>query len=239
MPADELIERAHQLHVLACGEVEVEGRMPWSSNATFLVNVTYADVHAQAIYKPLRGERPLWDFEPGLHRREVAAYHLSEFLGLDLVPPTVLRDGPFGEGSMQWFVNVDHRQHYFTIHEERPDLHDKLRSVALFDILANNTDRKSGHVLIDGDGHIWGIDHGLCFAADFKLRTVVWEFGGERIDSALLKAVKPLTTAVPLEIATLLDDDEVAALQERAQWVTTNPVFPVDQSGRRYPWPIV
>jgi uncharacterized repeat protein (TIGR03843 family) len=239
MPADELIERAHQLHVLACGEVEVEGRMPWSSNATFLVNVTYADAHAQAIYKPLRGERPLWDFEPGLHRREVAAYHLSEFLGLDLVPPTVLRDGPFGEGSMQWFVNVDHRQHYFTIHEERADLHDKLRSVALFDILANNTDRKSGHVLIDGDDHIWGIDHGLCFAADFKLRTVVWEFGGERIDTALLKAVQPLTAAVPLEIATLLDDDEVAALQQRAQWVTTNPVFPVDQSGRRYPWPIV
>ena len=239
MPADELIERAHQLHVLACGEVEVEGRMPWSSNATFLVNVTYADVHAQAIYKPLRGERPLWDFEPGLHRREVAAYHLSEVLRLDLVPPTVLRDGPFGEGSMQWFVNVDHRQHYFTIHEERADLHDKLRSVALFDILANNTDRKSGHVLIDGDDHIWGIDHGLCFAADFKLRTVVWEFGGERIDTALLKAVQPLTAAVPLEIATLLDDDEVAALQQRAQWVTTNPVFPVDQSGRRYPWPIV
>jgi uncharacterized repeat protein (TIGR03843 family) len=239
MSADELIERAHQLHVLACGEVEVEGRMPWSSNATFLVNVTCGDVHAQAIYKPLRGERPLWDFEPGLHRREVAAYHLSEALHLDLVPPTVLRDGPFGEGSMQWFVNVDHRQHYFTIHEERPDLHDKLRAVAVFDLLANNTDRKSGHVLIDGDDHIWGIDHGLCFAADFKLRTVVWEFGGERIDSALIKVVQPLATAVPLEIATLLDDDEVTALQERAEWVTTNPVFPVDQSGRRYQWPIV
>ena len=239
MPADELIERAHQLHVLACGEVEVEGRMPWSSNATFLVNVTCGDVHAQAIYKPLRGERPLWDFEPGLHRREVAAYHLSEALGFDLVPPTVLRDGPFGEGSMQWFVNVDHRQHYFTIHEERQDLHDKLREVALFDLLANNTDRKSGHVLIDGDDHIWGIDHGLCFAADFKLRTVVWEFGGEQIGADLIKVVRPLTLAIPLEVATLLDHEEVAALQERAQWVTTNPVFPVDQSGRRYPWPIV
>ncbi|MEY2582862.1 MAG: hypothetical protein QOE09_2711 [Ilumatobacteraceae bacterium] len=239
MSPDELIERAHQLHVLTCGEVDVEGRMPWSSNATFLVNVTCGDVRAQAIYKPVRGERPLWDFEPGLHRREVAAYHLSEALGLDLVPPTVLRDGPFGEGSMQWFVNVDHRQHYFTIHEERPDLHDKLREVALFDLLANNTDRKSGHVLIDGDDHIWGIDHGLCFAADFKLRTVVWEFGGEQIDATLLKVARPLTQAVPLEIATLLDDEEVSALQERAQWVTTNPVFPVDQSGRRYPWPIV
>ena len=239
MSADELTERAHQLHVLTCGEIEIEGRMPWSSNATFLVNLQCGDDHAQGIYKPLRGERPLWDFEPGLHRREVAAYQLSEVLGLDLVPPTVLRDGPYGEGSVQWFVAVDHRQHYFTIHEERPELHDMLRVVALFDLLANNTDRKSGHVLIDADDHIWGIDHGLCFAADFKLRTVVWEFGGEPIDEALLDAVRPMVRRVPLEVATLLADDEVAALQERAEWVTTNPVFPIDSSGRRYPWPMV
>ena len=239
MSADELIVRAHQLHVLTCGEIDIEGRMPWSSNATFLVNIVCGGDHAQGIYKPMRGERPLWDFEPGLHRREVAAYRLSEALGLDLVPPTVLRDGPYGEGSVQWFVDVDHRQHYFTIHEERPDLHDTLRNVAVFDLLANNTDRKSGHVLIDSDDHVWGIDHGLCFSADFKLRTVVWEFGGEPIDAALLDAIQPIGKAVPLEIATLLADDEVAALQERAQWVAANPVFPVDQSGRRYPWPIV
>ena len=239
MSADELSRRANQLHVLECGEIEVVGRMPWSSNSTFLVDVKCGDEHAQAIYKPLRGERPLWDFEPGLHRREVAAYRLSEVLKFDLVPPTVLRDGPYGEGSMQWFVDVDHRQHYFTIHEERPDLHDKLRAVAVFDLLANNTDRKSGHVLIDGDDHIWGIDHGLCFAADFKLRTVVWEFGGEAIDPVLLEAIEPVIRGVPLEIATLLDDEEVEALQERARWVAANPVFPVDQSGRRYPWPIV
>ena len=239
MSADELIVRAHQLHVLTCGVIDIEGRMPWSSNATFLVNIVCGGDHAQGIYKPMRGERPLWDFEPGLHRREVAAYRLSEALGLDLVPPTVLRDGPYGEGSVQWFVDVDHRQHYFTIHEERPDLHDTLRTVAVFDLLANNTDRKSGHVLIDSDDHVWGIDHGLCFSADFKLRTVVWEFGGEPIDAALLDAVRPIGRAVPLEIATLLADDEVAALQERAQWVAANPVFPVDQSGRRYPWPIV
>ncbi|MEP7113456.1 MAG: SCO1664 family protein [Ilumatobacteraceae bacterium] len=239
MSADELIDRAHQLHVLTCGEIDIEGRMPWSSNATFLVNIKCGDLVRQGIYKPLRGERPLWDFEPGLHRREVAAYHLSEAMGLDLVPPTVLRDGPYGEGSVQWFVDVDHRQHYFTIHEERPELHDTLRAVALFDLLANNTDRKSGHVLIDGDDHIWGIDHGLCFASDFKLRTVVWEFGGEPIDAALIDTIAPIARRVPLEIATLLADDEVAALQERAQWVAENPVFPVDQSGRRYPWPIV
>jgi uncharacterized repeat protein (TIGR03843 family) len=239
MPANELTGRARQLHILDCGEIDIEGRMPWSSNATFLVNIMCGDERAQGIYKPLRGERPLWDFEPGLHRREVAAYLLSESLGLDLVPPTVLRDGPYGEGSLQWFVDVDHRQHYFTIHEERPDLHDTLRGVALFDVLANNTDRKSGHVLIDGDDHIWGIDHGLCFAADFKLRTVVWEFGGETIDEALMAAVRRFAVRLPLEIATLLADDEVAALQERAQWVIDNPVLPVDRSGRRYPWPLV
>lgn len=239
MPADELTDRSHQLQVMSCGEIEVEGRMPWSSNATFLVTITFGDEQAQAIYKPLRGERPLWDFEPGLHRREVAAYHLSETLGFDLVPPTILRDGPYGEGSLQWFVDVDHRQHYFTIHEERPELHDRLRAVAVFDLLANNTDRKSGHVLIDSDDHIWGIDHGLCFSADFKLRTVVWEFGGEPIDDELLGKVRRVAKQVPLEIATLLADDEVVALRKRATWLTQNPVFPLDQSGRRYPWPMV
>ena len=239
MPADELTGRTRQVHVLTCGEIDIEGRMPWSSNATFLVNISCGDETARAIYKPLRGERPLWDFEPGLHRREVAAYHLSEALDLDLVPPTVLRDGPYGEGSLQWFVDVDHRQHYFTIHEERPDLHDTLRGVALFDLLANNTDRKSGHVLIDSEDHIWGIDHGLCFSADFKLRTVVWEFGGEPIDARLIDAARRIAERLPLEVATLLADEEITAMQKRAEWVADNPVFPVDQSGRRYPWPMV
>jgi uncharacterized repeat protein (TIGR03843 family) len=247
MSADELTgaeppvpdERSRRLNLLTCGDIEIEGRMPWSSNATFLVNVSCGGDTAQAIYKPLRGERPLWDFEPGLHRREVAAYHLSEAMDLGLVPPTILRDGPYGEGSLQWFVEVDHRQHYFTIHDERPELHDSLRAVALFDLLANNTDRKSGHVLIDVDDHIWGIDHGLCFAADFKLRTVVWDFAGEVIPESLLAAVRRIARSVPLEVATLLADDEVAALRKRAAWLAGNPVFPVDQSGRRYPWPMV
>lgn len=235
MPADELT----RLVALTEGDLDVEGRMPWSSNATFLVTVTHGDVTGRAIYKPLRGERPLWDFEPGLHRRERAAYLLSVALDLDLVPPTVIRDGPLGEGSFQWFVDADHRQHYFTIHETRPDLHDRLRAVALFDLLANNTDRKSGHVLIDDDDHIWGIDHGLCFAADFKLRTVVWEFGGEPIPDDLVARTATLVDEVPGEIADLLDPDEVAALHERAAWVVDHPEFPVDRSGRRYPWPLV
>lgn len=224
---------------LTHGDIDIVGRMPDSSNATFLVTIAHGDVNMQAIYKPLRGERPLWDFEPGLHRREVAAFLLSEALGLGLVPITILRDGPFGEGSVQFFVESDTREHYFSMFEERPELHDRLREFAFFDFVANNTDRKSGHCLLGLDGTVWGIDHGVCFSADFKLRTVIWEFGGEPIPQYLLTAIAPMATTVPLHIAALLSDDEVHALQERVQWLLDHPEFPVDNSGRRYPWPIV
>ncbi len=224
---------------LTHGDIDIVGRMPDSSNATFLVTIAHGDVNMQAIYKPLRGERPLWDFAPGLHRREVAAFLLSEALGLGLVPITILRDGPFGEGSVQFFVESDTREHYFSMFEERPELHDRLREFAIFDFVANNTDRKSGHCLLGLDGTVWGIDHGVCFSADFKLRTVIWEFGGEPIPQYLLTAIAPMATTVPLHIAALLSDDEVHALQERVQWLLDHPEFPVDNSGRRYPWPIV
>lgn len=214
--------------------------MPWSSNATFLVRVNVdGEQVGSAIYKPLRGERPLWDFEPGLHRRELAAYLLSEAMGLELVPPTVVRDGPFGEGSVQWYVDADHQQHYFTLHEQRPDLHRVLARIAVFDLIANNTDRKSGHVLIDSDGHVWGIDHGLCFAADFKLRTVVWEFADTAVEPDLVEVAARLAEQVPLEIAALLADDEVEALRDRAAWLAEHQVLPGDPSGRSYPWPLV
>ena len=226
------------------GEIEIEGRMPYSSNATFLVHVSANGTSHPAIYKPTRGERPLWDFEPGLHRREVATYLLSEHLGLGVIPPTVLRDGPLGEGSVQWFVVADHSQHYFTIHETHPDLHDRLRAMALLDVLANNTDRKSGHVLLiperEGEpASVWGIDNGLCFAAESKLRTVIWEFGDEEIPDAWLERVGTLCDHVPLDVSALLADDEVEALQRRADWCVTHRRFPTDPSGRRYPWPLV
>lgn len=231
---------AQRLHLLSTADIEIEGRMPWSSNATLLCNLSVEGEHVgQAIYKPLRGERPLWDFEPGLHKREYAAFLLSESLGLGIVPPTVLREGPVGEGSVQWFVDADHQQHYFTIYEQREDLHDALQAFAFFDVIANNTDRKSGHVLLDGDDHLWGIDHGLCFAAEFKLRTVVWEFGGQPVPDHLRTAAEELLERVPLDVAAMLSDDEVDAMVERAQWLVDHPVFPVDHSGRRYPWPLV
>lgn len=224
-------------------EPEIEGRMPWSSNATFLVTMRCAGadgatVEQRAIYKPVRGERPLWDFEPGLHRRERAMYLLSEHLGMGVVPPTVLRDGPLGDGSFQWFVDADHREHYFTIFEQHDQLHDQLREIAVLDILANNTDRKSGHCLLAHE-RVWAIDNGLCFSAPFKLRTVIWEFAGESIDDALLERVAPFVERVPVDVAALLDDDEVEAIRHRATKLVTERVFPHDETGRRYPWPLV
>ncbi len=155
--------------------------MPWSSNRTFLTNLCLDDQTANAVYKPASGERPLWDFPDGLYRREVAAYELSEALGWQLVPMTIERDeAPMGTGSLQWFVDADFEQHYFTLIEDER-WWPQLERICAFDILANNTDRKSGHCLVDTDGHIWAIDNGLSFHAEFKLRTVIWEFGGEPI----------------------------------------------------------
>jgi uncharacterized repeat protein (TIGR03843 family) len=223
---------------LLTGEIDVEGRMPWSSNATFLVTVRADGAEQRAIYKPVRGERSLWDFEPGLHRRELAAYRLSEILGIDVVPPTVVRDGPFGEGSLQWFVDADHSEHYFTIYEQHPDLHDQLRAIAVLDLIANNTDRKSGHCLLAGD-RVWAIDNGLCFSAPFKLRTVIWEFAGEPIPPRLVAAAERFAASVPLELAALLSDDETEALRHRALQVVARPCFPQDLTGHRYPWPLI
>lgn len=231
---------AAALDHLARGEVTIEGRMPWSSNGTFLVNVAAGGSEVQAVYKPIRGERPLWDFPSGLCRREVAAYRLSEAMGLGVVPPTVLRsDAPLGEGSLQLFVPADFEQHYFTLHESRDDLHPAMREICLFDLLANNTDRKSGHVLLGLDGRLWAIDHGLCFAEEFKLRTVIWEFGGEPLPEHLLDVVAAVADRVPLDVACLLSDAEAEAIADRARAVLARPVFPVDRTGRRYPWPLV
>lgn len=234
MPADELIA-----DVLAHGEIETVGRMPRSSNATLLVDVALNGARMRAIYKPMRGERPLWDFEPGLHRREVAAHRLSEAMGLGIVPETVVRDGPYGEGSLQRFVEHDPSQHYFTLFEGRPDLHDALRGVCAFDLVANNTDRKSGHCLMGTDGRVWAIDHGVCFSADFKLRTVIWEFAGEPIPARLADAIAAVAERVPDEVAELLSSDEVDAVRERAAWLADGGAFPHDRSGSRYPWPLV
>ena len=212
--------------------------MPWSSNATFLAEVTLADTKTLAVYKPERGERPLWDFPRGLYKRELAAWHLSQAFGWGLVPLTIERDGPYGEGSFQLFIDADFEQHYFTL-REKPEHRTQLQRMCLFDLVANNADRKSGHCLLGPDG-IYGVDNGLCFHVEPKLRTVIWDFGGEAIPGEMLADVRRVARArLPKEIATLLDQDEQKALRERAAALARCECFPVDSSGHRYPWPLV
>ena len=229
-----------ELKLLTEGSVELVGKIARSSNETFLVQLSLGDDTAHAVYKPEAGERPLSDFEPGLYRRERAAYLLSESLGWGMVPPTVIReDVPLEVGSLQWFIDCDFREHYFTLAAEDPSTHPDMARIALFDYISNNTDRKSGHVLRGGDGRIWGIDHGLCFSAVFKLRTVIWDFAGEAIPDGLLADIAPLAAAVPDELAELLDEDETAALKRRTRRMLQEGTLPVDLTGSRYPWPLV
>ena len=225
--------------VLAHGELAVKGRLPWSSNATFLVEATLDGATALGVYKPVRGERPLWDFPPGLYRRELAAWHLSEALGWGLVPLTLERDGPYGPGSLQRFVDADFEQHYFTLRED-PVHHEPLKRLCAFDLVANNADRKSGHCLLDAAGAIYGIDNGLCFHAEPKLRTVIWDFGEEAVPAAMLEDVRRLATEpLPPPLTALLEPAERQALVRRARALVKAGRFPADTGGRRYPWPLV
>ena len=228
------------LELLEAGEVEVEGRMPWSSNVTLLASVQLGERSGRAIYKPAAGERPLSDFPDGLYRREVAAYELSTALELSIVPETVLRaDAPFGPGSLQRFVEADFEQHYFTLLED-PALLDALRLVAGFDLLVNNADRKGGHLLLDAERHVWAIDNGLCFHRSPKLRTVMWDFAGEPLPAALVAGCEQIARGVPARLGGLLDAAEVASLAARARRLLERPSFPVPDVERRpYPWPLV
>jgi uncharacterized repeat protein (TIGR03843 family) len=225
--------------VLGRGRIEVKGRIAGSSNITLLVTCAVDDCELLAVYKPVEGERELWDFPPGLHRREVAARVLSEWLGWGIVPDTVLReDAPFGEGSLQRVVDEDGVSHYFTLRDD-PRWHPELRRIAAFDVLTNNADRKSGHVLCSDD-RLWAIDHGLTFHAEPKLRTVIWDFAGDRLDDAVRDSAARLAEeSLPGELTKLLDDDETAALRRRAKALVRAGRLPGPASGRPYPWPLV
>jgi uncharacterized repeat protein (TIGR03843 family) len=228
------------LTLLAEGEIEVVGRMPWSSNRTFLVTCASGDEETAAVYKPGRGERQLWDFPEGIFRREIAAYELSALLGWELVPETIGRqDAPFGEGSLQRFVDADFSEHHFTLVED-PGHHDRLRTICAFDIVANNADRKSGHCILDHDGTIWAIDNGLCFHRQPKLRTVIWEFAGEDVPADLLEALAGLRAALPGPLGGLLSAGEIDAICHRARRLVDTGRFPVpDPDSYHFPWPLV
>jgi uncharacterized repeat protein (TIGR03843 family) len=229
---------------IARGELEILGLLPRSSNYTFLVRASAPDGdQALAVYKPRLGEIPLWDFPEGtLCRREVAAYVVSRALGWPQVPPTLLRDGPEGVGSVQAFVAFEPDEHYFTL-QDRFD--DEFRRVALFDLIVNNADRKGGHTLLGEDGTIWVIDHGVCFSAEPKLRTVIWEHMAEAVDPALLVDVerlgRALTGGEPVrdELASLLDEEELVAMIGRIDRIVRDPVYPSPEGGRPFPWPPV
>lgn len=236
---------AQLVELFESGEVEVEGRMPYSSNATLLVTVRGRNddgeaLEQRAIYKPGQGERPLWDFPEGLYKREAAMYRLARALDLEVIPPTTIAIGPFGEGSFQAFVDADFAQHYFTLHEAGVGL-DAMRAIAVLDIIGNNADRKSGHCLIGPDNQIYGIDNGLSFHAQFKLRTVIWDFVGEPIPDALMHGIDSfLEVGPPAELACLLDTFEVDAMTTRARALLEAGVFPADDTdGHRWPWPLV
>lgn len=232
------------LSALCAGEVELRGRMPWSSNATFLVTISppqgSTDEPLVAVYKPAAGERPLWDFPGGLYRREIAAYELSRALGWNFVPETIERaDAPMGPGALQLFVDADFEQHYFTLLEE-PRFHRPLKRMAAFDVIANNADRKGGHCLLDDAGNVWGIDHGLCFHAQPKLRTVIWDFAGEPLDADDLQDLQRLADdGIPRAVEDHLLPDETAALKTRIRRLLHRGHLPEPRSDRPYPWPLV
>jgi len=225
----------------ANGSLELKGQFTLGSNYTFLVNVTHEGQEIPAVYKPQKGEQPLWDFpENSLAGREVAAYHVSQALGWSLVPYTIFReDGPYGPGSLQQFIEYNPNYHYFNF---KPADKEKLRPVALFDLLTNNADRKGGHVFFEKNSrHLYAIDHGLCFNVEEKLRTVIWDFAGDRVPVEYLDAIKTLSVpsaSLTEELLRYLNTDELAALALRAEALAAAEFFPQPPANRRaFPYP--
>ena len=215
---------------------------PQSSNYTFMVELALDGRRGFGVYKPGAGEAPLWDFPNGsLYRRECAAFELSSLLGWYFVPPTVVREGEAGIGSLQLYVPPEEGTNFFTLRESHRD--DLLR-MAVFDLVANNADRKGGHCFIACDGTLWGVDHGLTFHADNKLRTVIWDFAGDDVPANLLSdlrcGLEMLTeegSDATARLAGLLDANELVVLQQRIQELLTEPVMPRPYSRRDLPWP--
>ena len=222
---------------LTHGDYTLRGQFMLGSNYTFLVDVQHEGETFKAVYKPCKGEQPLWDFPDNtLALREVAAYQLSEALGLHIVPVTLFReDGPNGPGSLQQYIEYDVEYHYFNFTVEDKQ---KLRPVVLFDILANNADRKGSHVFFEDDTHrLYAIDHGICFHDEPKLRTVLWDFAGQAIPDELLAPLSSTENWSAL-FEPSLSPIEIDALLFRAEELLETKVFPRPLQGRRaYPYP--
>jgi hypothetical protein len=240
------------LEILRTGNAEVRGLFRLGSNDTFLCELRSTRGSLPAVYKPARGERPLWDFPAGtLGKREAAAFETARVLGWDFVPPTVFRpDGPLGAGSFQEFLALDLEQNYFILREQDPGT---LRRAAAFDILINNADRKAMHVARDESGKVWLIDHGVCFHREWKLRTVIWDYAGETLpddvlavlDRLLQSKTKPdadvrsaLGNRLHAALSSLLSGKEIQAVEQRAEILRKAGRYPDPGPGISVPWPL-
>jgi hypothetical protein len=231
--------------VIGKGSIEKEhGLLRWSSNYAFLLSLRLEGVEVTAVYKPQKGERPLWDFPDGtLCYREYASFLTSQELGWQIVPPTALREGARGIGTMQFFIDHDPEVNYFTFDDT---MHSQLMRIVIFDAIVNNADRKGGHCLLDARGHIWGIDHGITFNSSHKLRTVIWDFAGQPIAERLLTDLERLcvalgdsTSAYRQQIHKLLTQGELDAFQRRIDRLLEQRKYPLPGPGPNYPWPPV
>jgi uncharacterized repeat protein (TIGR03843 family) len=233
---------AASLELLANGELDIQGRLVDASNATLYCTVSADGAEATCVYKPIAGERPLWDFPDGtLAGREVAAYLVSHAGGWDVVPPTVYRDGPFGPGMCQLWIDADEAVDLVELARSGDDA--RLRQMSVFDALVNNADRKIGHLLPMPTGHLYGCDHGVCFSAEYKLRTVLWQWRGKKLTPAAMAALRhthDLLTSGDLgeELSQWLTPAEVGATigrVERLLALKTHPYPPTDWPA--VPWP--
>jgi uncharacterized repeat protein (TIGR03843 family) len=243
------------LDLLARGKLEIEGRLVDASNATLYCTIRPGRLDGSGVkesrngrtaiacvYKPIAGERPLWDFPAGtLAGREVAAYAVSRAAGWDVVPPTVMRDGPFGPGMCQLWI--DHDPDMDLIALSRRTDHPALRDMAVFDAVVNNADRKIGHLLPMPDGHLYGCDHGVCFAEDYKLRTVLWQWRGKTLPRRSIEALRRLRSqltggSLDAELSTLLTAREIAAIRIRIDTLLKHRVHPYPPADwPAVPWP--
>ena len=228
------------LRLLRDGELEVQGRLVDASNATLYCTVTLDGETATCVHKPVAGERPLWDFPDGtLAAREVAAYEVSVATGWDLVPPTVLRDGPFGPGMCQLWVDVDETVDLVQL--ARSDLPD-LRRMAVLDTVINTADRKGGHLLPTPDGRVYGVDHGVCFSVDDKLRTLLWQWSNDRLPAEAVDVLSRLRTdldrGLGARLGELLTRKEVQATRRRVDRLLRTGRYPLPGSDwPAVPWP--
>jgi uncharacterized repeat protein (TIGR03843 family) len=235
------MEQADILKIMAEGKLTLQGQFVNSSNYTFFSQMELDSQQLPVVYKPNRGEQPLWDFPTRtLARRETAAYLLSESLGWSLVPLTIYRRKslPFGPGMVQFFIDHDVNYHYFSFSDQDRA---RLDVVAVFDLLINNADRKGSHVFLDADQHLWCIDHGICFHPEDKLRTVIWDFAGQTIPEKYLGNLQALINqreAVTEKLSPYLRKSEINALFRRAAGLIQLSIYPYPGTDRRmYPYP--